>query len=142
MIKPYIYGGIALLIVGLFSYSSFISAKLETANILLESNRKTIANLEKANEDLIAVGHRKAGAANAYMAMTEHINQLTKSAGNVIKNYKARGTENEKCLDLTPPSDLIDRLRAKDNLQGRIYPRRSFRIFTLPLYFEERTYYV
>lgn len=116
MIKPYIYGGVALLIVGLFSYSLILSTKLDLKAEEIKSYKERIVNLEIENKDLIASSARKTGAANAYMAMTEHINQLTKNAGNIIRSYKPRDTEDEKCLDRSPPSILIDRLRREDNL--------------------------
>lgn len=142
MIKPYIYGGVALLIVGLFSYSMVLRTELKLADKEIAEYETRIANLEIENKDLIASSNRKTGAANAYSAITEHVNQLTKSAGIIIRSYKPRDTEDEKCLDRSPPSQLIERLRQGNNLQGQNNSRSSFRIFTDPIYFARRTYYV
>lgn len=111
MLKPYIYGGVALLIVGLFSYSILLSTKLELKEAELETLQTKVTNLEIKNEDLIASSNRKTGAANAYMALTTHINSLTKNATSIIKGYKLRIEENEKCLDMRPPAIMLDRLR-------------------------------
>lgn len=109
--KPYLYAGIALLIVGLFSYGLWTSAKLESANLSIEEKDKEISRLLESNKDLIAASARKAGAAEAYNSMTTYVQHLTASATGIIKGYRARDTENEKCLDLTPPPALIDRVR-------------------------------
>lgn len=111
MIKPYIYGGVALLIVGLFSYALILSTKLDLKEVELETLQTQVTNLELKNEDLIANSNRKTGAANAYMAMTTHINSLTKDASSIIKGYKLRVEENEKCLDMRPPVLMLERLR-------------------------------
>lgn len=142
MIKPYIYGGVALLIVGLFSYSMVLSTKLDLKVEEIKTYKEQIANLETENKDLIVSSARKAGAANAYLAMTEHINQLTKTAGNLIKGYKPRDTEDEKCLDRSPPSILIDGLRRENNLPRQNSQGSTIRVFTDPLYFTYGTYYV
>lgn len=109
--KPYIYAGIALLIVGLFSYGLWTSARLESAHLTIESKDKEISQLQASNKDLIAANARKAGAADAYISMTTYVQTLTSQATGIIKGYRARETENEKCLDLTPPSTLVDKLR-------------------------------
>lgn len=111
MIKPYIYGGVALLIVGLsfFSYTQALQLKLKSAEVA--SLTKKVSDLEVENKDLIASSARKAGAASAYIAMTNHINGLTKDASSIIKGYKLRIEENEKCLDMRPPAGMLDRLR-------------------------------
>lgn len=142
MIKPYIYGGVALLIVGLFSYSTVLRTELKLADKELAEQDARIAELETENKDLIASSARKAGAAAAYLAMTEHINQLTKNAGNIIRSYKPRDTEDEKCLDRSPPSILIDGLRRENNLPRQNSQGAAIRIFTGPIYFARRTYYI
>ena len=142
MIKPYIYGGVALLIVGLFSYSLVLSTKLDLKAEEIKSYKEQIAELETENKDLIASSNRKAGAAAAYLAMTEHINQLTKNAGNIIRSYKPRDTEDEKCLDRSPPSILIDGLRRENSLPRQNSQGAAIRIFTDPPYFTRRTYYI
>jgi len=111
MIKPYIYGGVALLIVGLFSYSLVLSTKLDLKETELTSHKERITNLETENKDLLASSARKTGAASAYIAMTTHINALTKDASGIIKGYKLRVEENEKCLDMRPPASMLERLR-------------------------------
>lgn len=142
MIKPYIYGGVALLIVGLFSYSMVLRTELKLADKEIAEQDARIVELETENKDLIASSNRKAGAAAAYLAMTEHINQLTKNAGNIIRSYKPRDTEDEKCLDRSPPSILIDGLRRENNLPRQNSQGATIRIFIDPFYFTRRTYYI
>lgn len=118
IIKPYLYGGIVLLIVGLFSYGLWTSAKLESYELRLAEANETIDSLRVRNEDLVASGARKAGAAAAYTAMTDWVGLLTNNATGIIKGYRVRDTENAKCLDLIPPADLIERLR-QNSVQGQ-----------------------
>lgn len=118
MLKPYLYGGIVLLIVGLFSSTLYMAAKLETANTVIAQNTEDLASLRDKNEQLIESAARKSGAATAYNAMTEHMNQLTSSATGIIRGYRLRITENEKCLDNAPPPALIDSLR-QNSLRGQ-----------------------
>lgn len=109
--KPYLYAAIGLLIVGLFSYGLWTSARLESANLLLEQKTSEISRLEESNKDLIASNARKAGAADAYNSMTTYVQELTSNATGIIRGYRLRDTENAKCLDLLPPTDLVNRLR-------------------------------
>jgi len=71
----------------------------------------TVCRLEESNKDLIASNARKAGAADAYNSMTTYVQELTSNATGIIRGYRLRDTENAKCLDLLPPTDLVNRLR-------------------------------
>lgn len=116
--KPYLYGGIALLIVGLFSYSLLLRLDLKDAEQLAADRLVKIDELTVANQDLKEEAARKAGAAAAYMAMTTYIQQLSTGAIKVFSTYKDRSTNEAKCLDLSPPTPLIDQLR-QNRLQGK-----------------------
>lgn len=109
-LKALLYGGIALLIVGLFTFSLLLRAELKAANLSLENATSENTRLVEENKDLSAASNRKAGAAAAYSAMSTYIDTLTKGSLGIIKGYKARNTDNEKCLDLTPPAALVEQL--------------------------------
>lgn len=118
MIKPYLYGGIVLLIVGLFSFGSWTYGQLETTRDSLAATQVALESLTRENKDLAEAAGRKAGAAAAYTSMTTYINKLTGAATGIIRGYKLRDTENAKCLDLTPPSELVNGLR-QNRIQGQ-----------------------
>lgn len=111
MLKPYLYGGLALLIVGLFCFMGYQAHKVSTLTEQLTEARQANVTLANENKDLLASSARKAGAAAAYSAMTEYVAELTKNATGIIRGYRARETENAKCLDMRPPTDLLERLR-------------------------------
>lgn len=118
MIKPYLYGGIVLLIVGLFSFNLYQSSQLENYQLQLET---ATSNLESINKELTSVKEdnlRKAGALDTYMAKDEKIQKDLNYAVLLIKGYTKRDTPDEKCLDMSPPTELL-RLHSSDNLQGQ-----------------------
>ncbi len=119
MIKPYLYGGIALLIVGLFGFSAFQTVKLNWIEADLREATKTVEDLRRSNNELIASSARKVGAAAAYQAMTNWVGTLSNSSISIIKGYRARETENAKCLDLRPPSELVEQLRGVYTVPGK-----------------------
>jgi len=118
MIKPYLYGGIVLLIVGLFSFVYFQSLQIDNYQLQLETSAK---NLEDATKELSSVKEdnlRKAGALETYMAKDEKIQKDLNYAVWLIKGYTKRDTPNEKCLDMSPPDELL-RLHSKDSVSGQ-----------------------
>lgn len=120
MIKPYLYGGLALLIVGLFSFGAWTQSQLDSTRTTLLETQEVVNDLRVANNELIASSARKVGAAAAYQAMTDWVGVLASNSVSVIKGYRARETENEKCLDLRPPSTLVEQLRGvySDRVSG------------------------
>jgi hypothetical protein len=118
MIKPYLYGGIVLLIVGLFSFNLYQSSQLENYQLQLE---QVTTQLETAIKDLANVKEdnlRKTGALDVYMAKDIDIKAALDKAVWLIKGYTKRDTPNEKCLDMSPPPELL-RLHSPDNLSGQ-----------------------
>ena len=111
-IKALLYGGLALLIVGLFLFLGYQLEKVESLSASLAHAEEKVTQYQAQEKELLAAANRKAGAAFAYQAMTTYVQNLSTAAGGVIKSYKARETENEKCLDLSPPSTLIEQLRS------------------------------
>lgn len=117
MIKPYLYGGIVLLIVGLFSFTLFQKEQLKAADMQLEASSKIITDLELAVGDLKDSTRRKEGALEVYMAKEADATAALNRAVRILNGYSKRETDDEKCLDLTPPAELI-RLLDESSVQG------------------------
>lgn len=117
MIKPYLYGGIVLLIVGLFSFSFYSWNRIDSLKADLANASTAIETLELRVHDLKEAEQRKAGALDAYMAIDSSINKFTNTALGIIKGYTKRDTPNEKCLDMSPPPELL-RLHSSDSNKG------------------------
>ena len=100
MIKPYIYGGVALLIVGLGFYSYGITGALVKKEAEVEA-------LEAQYKELKESEQRKAGIILGYNMHATQIDKAVNEAVSVIRGYKKRDTPDEKCLDLSPPADLL-----------------------------------
>ena len=115
-LKPYLYGGVALLIVGLFLYSATLSARLSTASLLLETATQTNEGLQNRVVELEKAQARQEAAALAYQAVSDKLDSWLPQATRIVNGYKKRETPNEKCLDLTPPDELL-RLLRESNLQ-------------------------
>lgn len=99
-IKPYIYGGIALLIVGLAFYSYGTTKALITKD-------KEFRYLQSQYTELKLSEQRKAGIILGYNMQSANIDRAVNEAVSVIRGYKKRDTPDEKCLDLSPPADLL-----------------------------------
>ena len=110
--KPYLYGGLALLIVGLFSVVFIQHSQLKLVSLELSVATEQNKTLSLQVGDLRESVARKEGAMLAYNQIDTAINGLVQTATKVILGYKKRDTENEKCLDLTPPTDLLELLKA------------------------------
>lgn len=100
MIKPYIYGGVALLIVGLGFYS------YGTTRALIAKD-KELTDLKGAYRELKESEQRKAGIILGYNYKASQVDKAVAEAVKVISSYKKRDTPDEKCLDLAPPADLL-----------------------------------
>lgn len=98
--KPYIYGGIALLIVGLVFYS------YGTTRALIQKDAE-IHQLQAQYTELKASEQKKAGIILGWTRKSNEIDSAVKEAVKVISGYKKRDTPDEKCLDLMPPADLL-----------------------------------
>lgn len=118
MIKPYLYGGIVLLIVGLFSFIAYQNQQLKVADLQLESSSQIIADLELKVGDLKESALRKEGALELYMAKDTRTTAALERAIKILNGYSKRDTDDEKCLDLTPPAELI-RLLDENSVQGQ-----------------------
>lgn len=99
-IKPYIYGGTALLIVGLGFYS------YGTTKALIAKDSE-LRGLEAQYKELKESEQRKAGIILGYAMHSANIDKAVNEAVSVIRGYKKRDTPDEKCLDLSPPADLL-----------------------------------
>ena len=100
MPKPYLYGGIALLIVGLFAYSYMVT------NALISKGAEFTA-LKTQYDELKLSEQRKAGIIIGWTNKSNQIDSAVSAAVKVIAGYKKRDTPDEKCLDLSPPADLL-----------------------------------
>ncbi len=107
MVKPYIYGGVALLIVGLSLYSWGVTEALWEKDAELEGLQAQYKELKESEQ-------RKAGIILGYNNKSAQIDEAVDAAVKVISGYKKRDTPDEKCLDLIPPADLL-RLLDKNN---------------------------
>lgn len=105
----YILGGVGLLIavLSLLLYIGHLKGQNSTLTTINETYATAIKQLQAEREDLIASGNRKAGAADAYSALTSYVSSLTNTSVGIIKGYKARETEDEKCLDKSPPASMV-----------------------------------
>lgn len=111
MFKPYLYGGVALLIVGLGFYSYGVT------KALWESEAE-FAALEAQFEELKESEQRKAGIILGWTQHEAKIEKAVDAAVLTIKSYKKRDTPDEKCLDLIPPADLLRMLENYDSSKG------------------------
>lgn len=118
MIKPYLYGGLVLLIVGLFSFTFYQSSQLENYQLRLEAADKTIKDYKDELDSVKADNLRKQGALEVYLAKDVDIKAALDKAVWLIKGYTKRDTPNEKCLDMSPPDDLL-RMHSADSVQGQ-----------------------
>ena len=118
MIKPYLYGGIVLLIVGLSSFIYLQHLWLTSAQLEAEAAVAALSSLEADLEAAKAVATRKEEALAPYIAKVESLTTAVTRAAKIINDYSKRDTLNEKCLDLSPPDELI-RLLDKNSLQGQ-----------------------
>lgn len=118
MIKPYLYGGIVLLIVGLFSFTLYQHQQLKVAALELEASSTIITDLELRVGDLKESTLRKEGALAVYMAKDVKTTAALDRAIRILNGYSKRETDDEKCLDLTPPAELI-RLLDESSVQGQ-----------------------
>lgn len=107
----WLLAGAALLFAGLLSYTAILSTKLATAEATIEAQVDELISVRAENKDLSAAINRRIGATKHYL---DTINALTKTSNalsSIIRNYNSRETPDEKCLDYSPPSKLIDSLR-------------------------------
>lgn len=118
MIKPYLYGGLVLLIVGLFSFTFYQSSELENYQLKLETADKTIKDYKTELDTIKEDNLRKQGALEVYLAKDVDIKAALDKAVWLIKGYTKRDTPNEKCLDMSPPDDLL-RMHSTDSVQGQ-----------------------
>lgn len=116
--KPYLYGGIALLIVGLFSAAAIFYYKAEAAELELFQARETNYELQRRVASLVLREDKKQEAAQLYLEAVEKLNKATQGLQKAAYAYTARNTENEKCLDLVPPTDFI-RMLYENSIQGQ-----------------------
>lgn len=123
--KPYFYGGLALLLVGLFTSSTLLLQTLRLEREKLVASQLLVERLQNDKEELLERVSRRDGAAEAYLAVTERINSISRGALDIFASYEERLSYEAKCLDLTPPPDLVDRLR-EDSLQRQSSPGSSF----------------
>lgn len=100
MIKPYLYGGIALLIVGLCFYSYGVTSKLI-------AKTQEHEQLTAQYNELKISEQRKAGIIIGWTNKSNQIDSAVSAAVKVIAGYKKRDTPDEKCLDLMPPTDML-----------------------------------
>ena len=118
MIKPYLYGGIVLLIVGLSSFIYLQAVQIENAKLKADA---AIAALVVVEADLAAskaTADRKEEALASYIAKVEALTLTVTRAARTINDYSKRDTPDEKCLDLSPPAELI-RLLDSSSVQGQ-----------------------
>lgn len=118
MIKPYLYGGLVLLIVGLFSFTYYQASELENYQLKLSTAEKTIEGYEAELASVKADNLRKQGALEVYLAKDVDIKTALDKAVWLIKGYTKRDTPNEKCLDMSPPDDLL-RMHSQDSVPGQ-----------------------
>ena len=118
MLKPYLYGGIVLLIVGLFSFTAYQSSELENYQLRLEKADKTIEDYKTELATIKEDSARKQGALEVYLAKDVDIKAALDKAVWLIKGYTKRDTPNEKCLDMSPPDDLL-RMHSTDSVSGQ-----------------------
>ena len=118
MIKPYLYGGLVLLIVGLFAFTFYQSSELENYQLKLEASTQIIetykADLATIKED----SARKQQVLESYLVKETDIKKALDNAVWLIKGYTKRDTPNEKCLDMSPPDDLL-RMHSADSVPGQ-----------------------
>ena len=118
MIKPYLYGGLVLLIVGLFSFTFYQSSQIDNYQLQLEANAQVIKTYKEDLEAVKADNLRKQGALEVYLAKDVDIKAALDKAVWLIKGYTKRDTPNEKCLDMSPPDDLL-RMHSADSVSGQ-----------------------
>ena len=118
MIKPYLYGGIVLLIVGLSSFIYLQHLWLTSAQLEADAAVAALASVEADLEAAKATATRKEEALAPYIAKVESLTTAVTRAAKIINDYSKRDTLNEKCLDLTPPAELI-RLLDSSSVQGQ-----------------------
>lgn len=111
MVKPYIYGGVALLIVGLSLYSWGVTKALWEKDAELEGLQAQYKELKESEQ-------RKAGIILGYNNKSTQIDDAVDAAVKVISGYKKRDTPDEKCLDLIPPADLLRLLDRNNSGKG------------------------
>lgn len=115
MVKPYIYGGVALLIVGLSLYSYGLTKALWEKEAEIESLQAQYKELKESEQ-------RKAGIILGYNMHSAKIDDAVQAAVKVISGYKKRDTPDEKCLDLMPPADLLRMLDKNNSSSGASKP--------------------
>jgi len=118
MIKPYLYGGIVLLIVGLSSFIYLQHLWLTSAQLEAEAAVAALASVEADLEAAKATATRKEEALAPYIAKVESLTTAVTRAAKIINDYSKRDTPDEKCLDLSPPAELI-RLLDSSSVQGQ-----------------------
>lgn len=111
MVKPYIYGGVALLMVGLGLYSWGVTKALWEKEAELDTLQAQYKELKESEQ-------RKAGIILGYNSKSAQIDEAVDAAVKVISGYKKRDTPDEKCLDLIPPADLLRLLDKNNSSQG------------------------
>lgn len=99
-VKPYIYGGAVLLIVGLGFYSYGATKALIAKDLELKDLQSQYKELKESEQ-------RKAGIILGYNMQSTKIDKAVNEAVSVIRGYRKRDTPDEKCLDLSPPADLL-----------------------------------
>lgn len=118
MIKPYLYGGIVLLIVGLFLFALYQHQELKVATLELEASTQALEALNATVVKMKEARDRQTGALEAYMEKDAKNSALLTKATKIIADYTKRDTPNEKCLDLVPPADLI-RMLDSNSISGQ-----------------------
>lgn len=118
MIKPYLYGGIVLLIVGLSSFIYLQAAQIESAELRADAALVALAEVEKDLSLAKATADRKEEALAPYISKVEALTVAVTRAARTINDYSKRDTPDEKCLDLSPPAELI-RLLDSSSVQGQ-----------------------
>jgi len=103
---PLSWIGIALLAAGLIFQTISLSSANTKLDYTLKVNEAQIQRIEDLKESVA----RKDSALLAYMNIDTKVEKITLAAIKTIKGYTARNTENEKCLDLSPPTSLLQLL--------------------------------
>ena len=118
MIKPYLYGGLVLLIVGLFSFTFYQSFQIDNYQLRLETADKTIKDYKTELDAIKEDSARKQQVLESYLTKETDIKAALDKAVWLIKGYTKRDTPNEKCLDMSPPDDLL-RMHSTDSVSGQ-----------------------